>query len=71
MSVDEKNEGPGAESRAEGMGGKGPKVASEPSAPHAGGDTFRIGTKDDIRASGGEGGGGKTKPRDTLRDGTR
>jgi len=71
MSVDEKNEGAGVESSAEVAGGQGPKGATQPSSSHAGGDTFRIGTKEEIRAAGGEEGGSKLKPRDALRDGTK
>ena len=67
MSVDEKNEGAGAEPRAEGSRGQG---ATQPPAQHAAGDTFRIGTRDDIRGAGGEEGGSKPKPHDTMRDGT-
>lgn len=70
MSVHEKNEGDGVESRAEGDGGQRPKEAAQPSTPHADGDTLRIGTKDDIRVTGSREGGSKPTPRDTLRDGT-
>lgn len=68
MSVEEKNEEAGVDARA---GEQEPEGATQSSAPHAGGGTFRIGTKDDIRASGGEAGGGKPKPRDAVRDGTK
>jgi hypothetical protein len=69
MSVDEKNEGAGAGSRGKGAGA--PKGKTQPSTSHAGGDSFRIGTKNDIRGVGAKKGGGKSKPPDTLRDGTR
>lgn len=66
MPVDEKNEGAGAESHAEGAGGQEPEGATQSPTLPEGDDTVRIGTKDDIR-----GGGGKYTPRNTLRDGTR
>jgi hypothetical protein len=71
MSADEKNEGAGAGSRAQDAGGRGPKGKTQPSASHAGGESFRIGTKNDIRGAGGKKARGKSKPPDTLRDGTR
>lgn len=71
MSTDEKNEGTGVGSRAEGAGGLRPEGAISPSSPHAKGETYRIGTKDDIRAAGGAEGGNAPKPRITLRDGTK
>ncbi len=67
MSADEKNEGAGGEAGAEAAGGQGPKGTARPS----GGDAFRIGTKEEIRAAGGGEGGSKLKPRDAMRDGTK
>jgi len=68
MSVDEKSEEAGV---GTGVREQEPKGATQPPAPHAGGGTFRIGTKDDIRASGGAAGGSQTGPRDAVRDGTK
>lgn len=69
MHINEKNEEAGVNTRSEAMGERRP-VAVQPSAQIGGADTFRIGTKDDIREAGAGEGSGKSGPHDTLRDGT-
>lgn len=72
MSVEQKNEGAGDGSNTGAAGEQGTKDATQPSPQRGGPDTFRIGTKEEIRAAGGgEGDAGKSEPREVLRDGTR
>ena len=64
MPVDENNEGAGEES---GAGAQGAQEPSQPPTSEPANETVRIGTKDDIRLSGGD----VRDPRKTLRDGRR
>lgn len=65
MSIDQDRE----ESRT-GSGGEGSEGTTQSSNSSTQQDVDRIGTKEDIRGTNTEAGGGNSEPRDNRRDGT-